>query len=319
MDCQKFVERCMSDAGLRMDLPGSNAWYRTMTWTGTPEECKSRFGRIPKGALLFILEPVSASTPAKYRNDGIGDAVHIGIRTGRGKGAIHSSQSRGTVCESDFHDKTIPNGGWNRVGLYAKFTYEDLPADWASGSSGLSGAASASHPARDSSGSNSAGSASAQNPSSSGSPSNPDSFSDSAFGSDPDIPATATVTALSGSTVNIRKAKSTKSKLVERVPVGATVRVLKSGETWSRVAYTDPTGAVWCGWMMNTFLRMEPKEQSDDSSRYEDTEQETVSDVPAAVPATTPLYAVTIPFLTEEQARALLRAYSGAWMTKEEM
>ena len=25
MDCQKFVERCMADVGLKMDLPGSNA------------------------------------------------------------------------------------------------------------------------------------------------------------------------------------------------------------------------------------------------------------------------------------------------------
>ena len=28
MDCQKFVEKCMSDCGLHKDLAGSNAWYR---------------------------------------------------------------------------------------------------------------------------------------------------------------------------------------------------------------------------------------------------------------------------------------------------
>ena len=28
MDCQKFVEKCMADVGLKMDLTGSNAWYR---------------------------------------------------------------------------------------------------------------------------------------------------------------------------------------------------------------------------------------------------------------------------------------------------
>ena len=44
MDCQKFVERCMADVGLKMDLPGSNAWYRKMDWVGTPEECKARLG-----------------------------------------------------------------------------------------------------------------------------------------------------------------------------------------------------------------------------------------------------------------------------------
>ena len=257
MDCQKFVERCMADVGLKMDLPGSNAWYRKMDWVGTPEECKARFGCIPKGALLFILEAVSDSTPAKYREDGIGDATHIGIKTGQGKGAIHSSKSRGGVCESDFRDKTIPNGGWNRVGLYGKFDYAGLPEDWASGSS------------------------------------------------DPDPepvkpePTTATVTAATGKTVNMRKTKSTGGKLVERVPVGSVVTVLRTEGKWSRVAYTDPSGAVWCGWMVSGFLRSEAEEG-------------------ANPPESTPLYAVTIPFLTEENARALLRTYSGAWMTKEE-
>lgn len=126
MDCQKFFEKCMDDVGLKMDLTGSNAWYREFMkkgWVGTPEECKKKFGSIPKGATIFILEPVSDSTPAKYRDDGIGDATHIGIKTGRGQGAIHSSHSRGGVCESKFQDKTIPNGGWNQVGLYNKFTY----------------------------------------------------------------------------------------------------------------------------------------------------------------------------------------------------
>ena len=42
MDCQQFVERCLAHLGLYKDLPGSNAWYREMTWTGSPEECVSR-------------------------------------------------------------------------------------------------------------------------------------------------------------------------------------------------------------------------------------------------------------------------------------
>ena len=57
IDCQTFVERCMSDCGLKMDLAGSNAWYREVKkhgWVGTPEECKRVFGEIPKRALLFI-------------------------------------------------------------------------------------------------------------------------------------------------------------------------------------------------------------------------------------------------------------------------
>ena len=126
MDCQAFVERCMKACGMNRDLGGSNSWYRECLktgWAGTPEECKQRFGLIPKGALLFILEPVGPKTPAKFREDGIGDATHMGIKTGTGQGAIHSSHSRGGVCESKFADRTIRNGGWNRVGLLPWFDY----------------------------------------------------------------------------------------------------------------------------------------------------------------------------------------------------
>ena len=73
MDCQKFIEKCMADVGYKRDLPGSNAWFRDMTWTGTPEECVRQFGQIPKGALLFILEQ-DGREPAKYRGDGIGNS-----------------------------------------------------------------------------------------------------------------------------------------------------------------------------------------------------------------------------------------------------
>lgn len=122
MDCQKFVERCLRDIGIREDLAGSNAWFRAMTWTGTPEECKASFGRIPTGAFLFILAK-DGKEPEKYRSDGIGNASHIGIYTGTGKGAWHSSKSQGGVCESSFKGRTI-NGGWNRVGLWDALAYD---------------------------------------------------------------------------------------------------------------------------------------------------------------------------------------------------
>lgn len=124
MDCQAFVERCMQDCGLHRDLAGSNAWFREIMqhgWIGTPEECVKRFGQVPKGALLFILEH-DGKEPGKYLHDGIGNASHIGIKTGRNDGAIHSSHSRGCVCTSKFKDKSI-RGGWNRVGLYEVFDY----------------------------------------------------------------------------------------------------------------------------------------------------------------------------------------------------
>ena len=145
MDCQKFWEKMLSDCGLSMDLGGSNSWYRYIMahgWCGTPEECKQKYGSIPQGATLFIREDVSDSTPEQFRHDGIGDITHMGDYTAMtgeemcqiaaeagvknasqynlGNGAIHSSSSKGGVRTSKFQGKTIPNGGWNRVGLFTE-------------------------------------------------------------------------------------------------------------------------------------------------------------------------------------------------------
>ena len=125
LDCQAFVEKCLADCGIKKNLPGSNAWYREVAqngWVGTPEECVAKYGTVPKGAFLFILEN-DGKEPDKYKADGMGNASHIGIVTGQGKGAIHSSASRGCVCESEFHNKTIKGGGWNRVGLLDAVDY----------------------------------------------------------------------------------------------------------------------------------------------------------------------------------------------------
>ena len=114
MDCQAFVEQCLRDCGLEKNLAGSNAWFREVRNHGTimtPEECVRQLGTVPPGAFLFILEQ-DGGEPAKYRPDGLGNASHIGIVTGRSEGAIHSSASRGCVAESKFRNKTI-SGGWN--------------------------------------------------------------------------------------------------------------------------------------------------------------------------------------------------------------
>ena len=143
LDCQAFVEKCLSDAGCRINLSGSNAWYREVMrngWVGSPEECVKAYGHIPPGAFLFILSN-NGNEPAKYQGDGIGNASHIGIYTGLtgaemvtlsgnpdnkkynfGDGAIHSSSSRGFVCTSRFSGKTI-SGGWNRCGVWNQVDY----------------------------------------------------------------------------------------------------------------------------------------------------------------------------------------------------
>lgn len=218
MDCQKFVEQCMKDVGLREDLPGSNAWYRHVMrngWVGTPEECMRTFGQIPKGALLFILEN-NGKEPAKYLGDGVGNALHIGIVIHRHEGAIHSSQSRGSVCYSKFQDKTIPNGGWNRIGLYNKFTY-GKSIDWMleHGSQG----GSEEPPAEDED-------------------------------EKEVVCLQGKVIAKDGSTVNLRKTKG--GDLLERVRVGTPVTVVDYGPEWCKVIVGNKTG-----WMMTQFVEIQ--------------------------------------------------------------
>ena len=262
MDCQGFVEKALADVGISVNLAGSNAWYREIMrngWVGSPEECVEKYGFIPDGAFLFILKD-DGKEPATYQGDGIGNASHIGICTNLtgqqmvdvaaefgnriavnyffGDGAIHSSSSRGCVCTSKFKGQTINNGGWNRVGLWDKVSY-NLGTK-------------------------------------SSTPTQPE--------PEPVKETTAVVWAESGATVNLRKAPY--GALVNRVPVGATVKVTETGEDWEKVTYTTDSGAVWRGWMMKKFLK------ADDGK----------------------LHVVHIPKLTIYQAEALLKKYPDGWL-----
>jgi len=230
MDCQDFVEQCLRDCGVNKDLGGSNSWYRECLrngWGGTPEECKALFGSIPDGAFLFIWEEVSESTPEKFRNDGIGDLTHIGIVTGTGEGAIHSSKSRGGVCESKFAGKSI-RGGWNRVGLWAAGVSYGAKVDailegWADGGEIHHGDA-------DSGGSGEA-----------------------SGGEEETEVQEATVWSPNGGTVFLRRSKDSKSKYYgvwERLAVGTRVEVVERGDKWCKVNYNQYKG--W--WMQTAFL-----------------------------------------------------------------
>ncbi|MEG1358393.1 MAG: peptidoglycan-binding domain-containing protein [Clostridia bacterium] len=120
MDCQGLIEYLLIQCGMsakECGLAGSNAhWRKSLKWSGTPEEAKKIFGCVPAGACLFIWTGDDSGAPAQYRGDGYGDANHMGLYLG-GKSAVHASASRECVAESVFRGKTIPNGGWNRVGL----------------------------------------------------------------------------------------------------------------------------------------------------------------------------------------------------------
>lgn len=276
MDCQKFWERTLNDCGIKMDLGGSNSWYRYMMkhgWCGTPAECVKTFGGIPVGATLFIRKDVSDKTPAQFRDDGIGDITHMGIFTGMtgeemaqialdagvshadkynyGDGAINSSSSRGGVCTSKFAGKSI-SGGWNRVGLWLDSIVYD-----------------------------------GTTPPEPGPEPKPE-------------PTTAMVYAENDFPVKMREKPSTSCKLYDPVPCGSIVKVLakdcstdNAGNVWSQISYGMRTG--W--YMMSKFLLFKETFQADE-----------------AIPSG--LVAVTIPNLTEEQANDLLAQYPGSFIVR---
>jgi hypothetical protein len=202
MDCQAFVEKCLSDCGLKKDLAGSNAWFREVYKNGailTPEECVKQLGCVPKGAFLFILEH-DGKEPEKYKPDGLGNASHIGLCTiPRGEGAIHSSASRGCVAESKFKQKSI-NGGWNRVGLWNQVSYDY------GGSGGGGGDSPTPEPI------------------------------------DKKIATVGNVDQGKRQDVNFRTRPSTNAVLIDRIPCGESVEVLSDDGTWAKIRWNGQTG-----------------------------------------------------------------------------
>ena len=236
MDCQEFVERCLECVGCLLDLKGSNAWYRKVQqegWTGTPEECVREFGCVPKGALLFI-HAFDGGEERRGYHDGKGNASHIGIKTGRGKGAIHSSSSRGCVAESEFHDRTVRNGGWNRVGLWNRMDYGKT-VNWAKLL--RPSVADASQELR-----------SSETSDLSGGPSRRLSLRTKEHEEELKR-MTVTVTSPNGGPVNLRKAANKGAALVDRILPGTEAELLESAGEWSRIRVAGRTG-----WMMAEFL-----------------------------------------------------------------
>ncbi len=258
MDCQAFVERCLADAGLKINLAGSNTWYRECRqngWVGSPEQCRREFGKIPRGAFLFILEQDGGEVKRGYR-DGLGNASHIGLYTGRGKGAIHSSSTRKCVAESAFSGRTIPNGGWNTVGLWKRLSYgADIDNKLHGGGDmgileDLTKLFGGQTP----------------QPATTQTDLQPTTMTD--LGTGPSVPAgtspqqageigaeigaTRIVTAASGNTVRVREAPGG-AKIAE-LPLGTRVTALggktdRHGVEWTKIRYEAE------GWMMSKFLR----------------------------------------------------------------
>ena len=263
MDCQDFFEQCLRDCGLYMDLGGSNAWFRKFKatgWTGSPEDCKAKFGSIPKGAALFI-HAFDGGEEKRGYHDGLGNASHIGIKTGTGKGAIHSSASRGCVAESDFHDKTIRNGGWNMVGLSTLFDYGDKINRI------LGGGSDDEPPWEDP-------------------------------GEGDDMPTmTAVVDVPNKTTVNMRKTQG--GALEEKIPHGETVTVLDKQAEWSKCQWKKHTG--WIMNVYLVFESQEDDDPAEDMTDPDDGDVQPGDMVTLRITAEDAVHFLTVAELIEEQ------------------
>ena len=275
MDCQAFVEWCLRQCGLNKDLAGSNAWFREVFKNGvimTPEECVKELGTVPAGAFLFILEH-DGGEPAKYKPDGLGNASHIGLVTGKGEGAIHSSASRGCVAESKFKNKTI-NGGWNRVGLWNKVAYD------------YSGEGSAD-----------------PDPEPTPEPTpEPAGGSHAMVWSENDLP----VNTRTGPGKNYGQSKAGK------LPVGTDVEILKrttnsNGEEWCQIRCTE-NGATWTCWMMAKFLKV-----TDDNEYVPPADKEPADDFTPGDMESDGDVALTIQMSQEEAATLLAVVDRMSW------
>lgn len=221
MDCQGLCEYLL----IRCDIPrkecnlaGSNAHYRACVWTGTPEACRQRFGRIPAGAWLFIVKN-DGREPEKYKGDGIGNASHMGVYLGPGDGALQASASRGRVNIGEFNG-TSGSGGWNRVGLCQWVDY-GLEQEEQAGDGAEEQPVETPLPDGDGSGAATL----------------PVTFTDWAQVSTPD-----------GNPVKLRFQPSRKSNLYWKVPHGAAVLVEglvdAEGTTWARARYGGRRGYI---------------------------------------------------------------------------
>ncbi len=235
MDCQGFVERMLEDVGIFRNWRGSNhMWRDALIWKGTPEECIRTFGKIPVGAWLFVLKDDGDEVAGGYK-DGLGNASHVGVYTGTGKGAINSSSTKGKVAESAFSGKSI-KGGWNRVGLCKLLDYE-------------------------------LGDLTPQPPLLSG-----EGEKDEKTKEDAEMTTTPTdmkpagavryVTLLDGQagTVNLRATRN--GKLLERIRTGMAVVEMKRIGDWSEVVVNGKTG-----WMMTKYLTAEPRPEPEEISQ----------------------------------------------------
>lgn len=288
MDCQAFIEACLKACGNSTNLAGSNAWLRRIAsegWIGTPQECRDKFGEIPVGAFLFIRE-FDGKEPAKYQGDGFGNASHIGLYTGMtGQEMVDIAVSAGDTraVNYNFGDGAIHSSSSRGHVATSKFAGKAISGGW-----NIIGLWRAVDYGERINAILNGGDA-------------PDPGPDPGPEPTPEPePEIARVWSPNGKPVNTRKGPDESYALSKagKIPAGALVDILsektnKQGEQWARISWQDQRAAVWHCWIKREFLR------------------------PVESPPEVTLYTVTIPYLTEYAAEALIQRYPGAWKTEQ--
>ena len=125
LDCQAFVERVLADAGCRKpdgskyNWKGSNSmWRNALSWKGTLDECKAKFGLIPPGAWVFVWANDGGEKERGYDDDE-GNAKHVGIYVG----GTQTRDSTKTSSRDGVGYRPLSQG-WNRVGLCKYIDYD---------------------------------------------------------------------------------------------------------------------------------------------------------------------------------------------------
>lgn len=128
LDCQGFVEEVLKDCGVRKsdgypyNWRGSNSmWRNFIQWRGTIEECRKKFGCIPKGAFMFLVVHDGGEVEKGY-HDSLGNAKHVGLYIGNANDEYPCMDSQGDrgvdICKLNV---------FTHVGLMTMIDYENQP------------------------------------------------------------------------------------------------------------------------------------------------------------------------------------------------
>ena len=122
-DCQAFCELVLRDLGVRnsaggvFNWKGSNDMYRNaVSWIGTIDECRRKYGDIPIGAWAFMWDTTGNEKTRGYY-DGLGNASHIGIYIGNNtvKDSTKIKNASGQVIRDGVGTRPLSN--FQKIGL----------------------------------------------------------------------------------------------------------------------------------------------------------------------------------------------------------